>query len=378
MTSRDLLRCTWPKSGIDVREPGSGLANEALDPQRRIRATFAPHESRTLRTGRHPGDPRSGGSHPVTSRSVSGPRFSVVVPVLNGGRWLPATLAGLDAQTVAPDLVELLFVDNGSTDESLDLLRRHPRVRLLHEPRRDPYLARNRGIEAATGEYIVLLDVDCPPGPDWLAAYAEAIDASHAEILIGALLHPPRSPLLLKCYETYYNTKLEWLIDHRRTVNYFGHAGNMAVRRDVFSAIGLFRAMPIVGDTEILHRLLRRDPEAAIRFVAGARVVHVEVDSVRSILGKLVDIGGYTQALVPEGDYSPLSLPDKCRIAAATVRRLPHGVLGPSALALMLGCGWAAYLVGRVLAIVKPGGRDARREIAEGSRNDGTGRRPGP
>lgn len=303
-------------------------------------------------------------------RPASAPRFSVVVPVLNGSRWLAGTLAAIDAQTVAPAAVETLFVDNGSTDDSLDLLRLHPRVQVLREPRRDPYLARNRGIEAAAGEYVVFLDVDCLPSPDWLAAYAEAIDSSRADVLIGTLLHPPRSPLLLKCYESYYNTKLEWLIDHGRTANYFGHAGNMAVRRDVLDRIGLFQPMPIVGDTEILHRLLRSDPNAVIRFVPQARVVHDEVDSVRSILGKLVDIGGYNKALVPESDYRPVSMMDKLRIAAVTTQRLPYGPLGPLALAVMLACGWAAYLAGRLMTVVRPGGRNARRQAADGARDD--------
>ena len=96
-------------------------------------------------------------------------RFSVVVPFLDESQWLPETLAALDRQTFPSASYELIFVDNGSSDDSAEIVGRHPRIQLLHEPRRDPYLARNRGIDAARGEYVVFLDADCPPADDWLA-----------------------------------------------------------------------------------------------------------------------------------------------------------------------------------------------------------------
>lgn len=287
----------------------------------------------------------------VAQAVFSRPRFSVIVPVLNESRWLPQTLAAIDAQTFPAELTEIVFIDNGSTDGSLEILGRHPRIRILHEPRRDPYLARNRGIEAVSGEYLVFLDADCAPHVDWLAAYDRSINDCPADILLGELLHPVRSPLMLKCYETYYNTKLAWLIEHGRSSNFFGHAGNMVISRHVFNDIGLFAAMPIVGDTEIIHRLFRRKPNAVVCFVPGARVVHAEVDSIRGLLTKLYAIGGYTQTLVPRSEYRPVSIADKFRIVSASLRSLPLGTLGVLPLAAILACGWTAYLAGRLATV---------------------------
>lgn len=300
-------------------------------------------------------------------RDSSGIRFSVVIPVLNAGRWLPATLAALRAQSLPRQASEIIAIDNGSTDDSVEILRREQGLRLLHEPRRDPYLTRNRGIEAACGEYVVFLDADCTPSHDWLANYAAAIDRSSADILVGFILFPARAPLLTRCYESYYNTKLEWLLAHDRTVNYFGHAGNMAIRRAVFATIGPFEAMPIVGDTEIIHRLMARDPRATIRCVPEARVVHEEVDSLRALLGKLVATGRYTQALVPRIDYLPVSVGDKLRIGIEARHRLPYGPLAIAPLSAMLACGWAAYLFGRLLAVVAPGDRPPRPPASQGT-----------
>lgn len=283
------------------------------------------------------------------------PRFSIVVPFLNESRWLPETLAALDRQVFPADEFELLFVDNGSNDDSAAIVGRHGRARLLDEPRRDPYLARNRGIEAARGEYVVFLDADCPPAVDWLDAFSRSIDDRPADILVGALLHPDRSPLMLRCYEHYYNRKLAWLFARGKRRHYFGHAGNMVVRREVFHQVGLFAAMPIVGDTEIIHRLFRHRPDAVVRCVSDARVVHAEVDSVRAVLAKLVDIGGYTQSLVPVAAYRPVGLVDKLGIAADVLRHNRHGWIGPPALVAMLAMGWAAYACGRLWGLVRGG-----------------------
>ena len=296
----------------------------------------------------------------VASSTFPGPRFSVIVPVLNAGRWLPDTLAAIESQTFPPEATEFLFVDNGSTDDSVKILNRHPRVRLLHEPHRDPYLARNRGIEAACGEYIVFLDADCPPHVDWLTEFDRSINEALADVLIGPLLHPAKSPLMLKCYEAYYNTKIAWLIEHGRTSNFFGHAGNMVIRRDIFTDIGLFEAMPIVGDTEIIHRLLHSRADAVVRFVPRAQVVHAEVDTVGAMMAKLYAIGVYTQNLVPRGGYRPISLQDKVFIAADSIRRLPLGLLGVPPLIVMLACGWAVYLSGRLITALNA--RKTRRE----------------
>jgi glycosyltransferase involved in cell wall biosynthesis len=81
--------------------------------------------------------------------------FSIIVPFLNEERWLPGCLDALDAQTLDRSLFELIFVDNGSTDRSVEIVTTHGGVRLLHEPQRDPYLARNRGIAAACARQIV-------------------------------------------------------------------------------------------------------------------------------------------------------------------------------------------------------------------------------
>lgn len=97
------------------------------------------------------------------------PKVSVVVPVFNDAELLPGTLEALLAQTLQP--IEIVLSDDGSTDGSADLCRRfaaeHPDVaRFVSGPNRGVSVARNRGLDAARGEWVAFCDADDIPHPD--------------------------------------------------------------------------------------------------------------------------------------------------------------------------------------------------------------------
>lgn len=97
------------------------------------------------------------------------PRTSFVMPVRDGGAPLPVAVASVLSQT-DPDL-ELVVVDDGSTDGAVDALPRHdPRLRVIPCPGRGIVDALNAGIAAARGEFIARMDADDESLPDRLAA----------------------------------------------------------------------------------------------------------------------------------------------------------------------------------------------------------------
>ncbi len=112
------------------------------------------------------------------------PRATVVIPNWNGARFLPACLAALDRQTLgAPGsaAVELIVVDNGSSDASLEILRGQPGVRLIPLPGNLGFAAAvNVGIRAARAPVIALLNNDTEVEPDWLEALVSALEANPA------------------------------------------------------------------------------------------------------------------------------------------------------------------------------------------------------
>jgi GT2 family glycosyltransferase len=106
--------------------------------------------------------------------------ISVVIPNWNGRSWLPGCLGALAAQDRAPS--EVVVVDNGSTDGSVQYLRdQHPDVRVVALATNTGFAhAVNRGIEHARGGLVALINTDVELSPDWLRR-TEAVLSGHPE-----------------------------------------------------------------------------------------------------------------------------------------------------------------------------------------------------
>ncbi|PSB57691.1 hypothetical protein C7B77_07490 [Chamaesiphon polymorphus CCALA 037] len=95
------------------------------------------------------------------------PLVSVVIPIYNRENYLAAALDSVFAQTYRP--IEVIAVDDGSTDRSGDIVRSYPEVRYFYQSNQGVSVARNTGIAAAQGEFIAFLDADDLWKPDKLS-----------------------------------------------------------------------------------------------------------------------------------------------------------------------------------------------------------------
>ncbi|HFZ1709784.1 TPA: glycosyltransferase [Citrobacter sedlakii] len=89
-------------------------------------------------------------------------RLSVIIPLYNAGNDFKACMESLIAQTWTA--LEIIIVNDGSTDNSVEIAthyaENYPHVRLLHQANAGASVARNRGMAAATGQYIAFVDAD--------------------------------------------------------------------------------------------------------------------------------------------------------------------------------------------------------------------------
>lgn len=89
-------------------------------------------------------------------------KISVIVPVYNSEEYLDRCIESILGQTYKS--FELIIVDDGSSDNSWKILevysKRDNRIKIIHQENAGPGIARNRGIEEATGEYVVFVDSD--------------------------------------------------------------------------------------------------------------------------------------------------------------------------------------------------------------------------
>lgn len=124
------------------------------------------------------------------------PKISVVIDNHNYGRFLGETLDSVLRQNRIDHDVEILVVDDGSTDDSRDILGSYaPRVKALLQTRQGQATAFNNGLAAAAGDIVCLLDSDDVFLPGKLAA-VEAAFADPAVVCVQHFLHPADSRLI--------------------------------------------------------------------------------------------------------------------------------------------------------------------------------------
>jgi glycosyltransferase involved in cell wall biosynthesis len=83
---------------------------------------------------------------------------SVIIPVYNGATYLAEALDSVFAQDYRP--IEVIVVDDGSTDDTAVIAKRYSQIRYLHEVNQGPAVARNTGLIHCTGDLIGFLDAD--------------------------------------------------------------------------------------------------------------------------------------------------------------------------------------------------------------------------
>ena len=186
---------------------------------------------------------------------MSGPFFTVVTPVFNGGKVFERCLEALGASDF--DDYELLVIDDGSTDGSSEVARRFGARVLETGGRLGPGRARNLGAREATGEFLIFIDADCEVEPRTLSLAAEALRADpDLAALFGSYDDRPAAEAVLSRYK---NLQHHWVHQNGSTEASTFWAGCGAVKRSVFLEVGGFDAerfeRPSIEDIELGYRL---------------------------------------------------------------------------------------------------------------------------
>ncbi len=114
-------------------------------------------------------------------------KVTVIMPVYNEESYLAVALDSVLTQTLSD--IELICIDDGSTDSSLEILKEYhgkdERVRILTENNAGPALARNNGIRRARGEFLAFLDADDFYEPTFLEKLYELAKSESLDIAIA-------------------------------------------------------------------------------------------------------------------------------------------------------------------------------------------------
>jgi glycosyltransferase involved in cell wall biosynthesis len=165
------------------------------------------------------------------------PEISVIIPARNEEKSIGICLTGLRSSALPMDRLEVILVDNGSTDKTIEVARQVTGLplKILTKPGVRIGGVRNAGAAVATGEYLAFIDADCVPPPDWLPTALRLI-RQHGGIIGGPYGVP----------EQYSWVARVWADHEARKYNgpkSFVHGANMVVRRSDFLALSGFDAM---------------------------------------------------------------------------------------------------------------------------------------
>lgn len=120
---------------------------------------------------------------------------SIVIPVLNAEKYLPALMERIFSQKPFPP-DEVVIVDSNSTDSTVEIARSHERIKVISISRFSHGAARNLGVRAALGEFVVFLSQDALPKDEkWLAALLTPLeDEQVAAVYSRQIPRPEVSP----------------------------------------------------------------------------------------------------------------------------------------------------------------------------------------
>ena len=211
---------------------------------------------------------------------------SVVVPAYNAASSIASSIQALKAQKLSVPY-ELIVVDDGSTDNTVELAEAAGVSVIRHEEKRGAAAARNSGINAAIGELICFTDADCIPKENWIQQITLPL-ANDDIVGTKGTYATKQTEIVARFVQIEYEDKYDLLLKQER-INFID-TYSAAYRRQILLANGGFdEQIFYVEDQELSFRLAARGYEMV--FHPPAVVYHLHSDSLPSYFRKKFMIG---------------------------------------------------------------------------------------
>src|SRR6266404_393094 len=265
-------------------------------------------------------------------------KLSVVMNTFNRRHALEKTLPSLLAQDQRPEDFEVVFVVDGSTDGTAELLNSWKTpfaIKVIVQPTRGMEVARNVGVAAARGEIVLFLDDDIICSPGVIRQHTEAHGDDVAVVAHGPIYVAPESPKSLirygteQWYKSYYG-RLNPAVGLQIPKEIYLLANSSLSRKLLVESGGFDEQTPELGDIELGLRLAKMG--IRFRFLPAAIAYELFVKASGEFIGNQVSKWGKAQIYLcrkhPEyRPYSRLAVSAKSpgwrRLAREIVARFP-------------------------------------------------------
>lgn len=178
---------------------------------------------------------------------MSNPEISVIIRTYNSGEFVNDAIGSVISQTINPEAYEIVVVDDGSTDNTLDVLKEFGgKIRLVRQEHKGPINAINTGIINSTGTFVILLDADDMFSPN---ALEELFGVLEAEEDIDFV------------YSDYYEESVNRDKKEHISVNnnlFNNIAGNIMFRKRILEEVGMYDENFLFAEYDLYMRLLKK------------------------------------------------------------------------------------------------------------------------
>lgn len=215
---------------------------------------------------------------PIETKTVS-----IIIPTFNGASRIGNCLDALLPQTAARG-AEIIVVNDGSTDNTVEVVGRYTTVQLISQANAGPAAARNRGALAAKGSILLFTDDDCVPMPNWIDAMLEPF---HDLEVAGAkgVYRTHQTSLVARFVQVEYEDRYRLMAD-LSSIDFID-TYSAGFRRDRFLEVkGYDTAFPLAcaEDIELSYRMSALGWK--MTFAPAAIVYHTHPDTLSCYLKK--------------------------------------------------------------------------------------------
>ncbi len=234
------------------------------------------------------------------------PFVSVAIITLNSISTIQRCLQALVELDYPKDRSEIVIVDGGSTDGTVDLLQKYP-VKIVIDTRKNRGVARNTAVNNCKGEIIAFTDADCTPLKSWLTDHVSVHSDPHVLVVAGAVLQGGDFGLPTTIYhQTYFATQSP-TTSRRKTWEIA--SANASFKTSTFKLVGPFPELDRGEESLLSWRVLQAGFDVV--FDPSPRVVHLHSHmSYRSLFKRSWDEGYSDRCLQTAfGNVSPFRLP---------------------------------------------------------------------
>ena len=224
--------------------------------------------------------------------------ISIITPSYNRADELKYLLKSLENQKVSYDMFEVIISDDGSSDNTKELIKNWQsksllKIKYINQKNKGPGAARNHGMKNSKGDLIVFIDSDCEADSNWLKTILDHYYKDNFDACGGPDGSKDDFTILQKAIDysmtSFFTTGGMRGHSEKMIAKFYPRTHNMAMKRSLYETLGGFGSLRHGQDIEYSNRI--RKTGAKIKFIKDAVVYHRRRTSIKQFYKQVFNWG---------------------------------------------------------------------------------------